>query len=76
MPDSEFIGKVVESGAEVVETVADDEAKLCWNWLDESDVHELLAALAVNMTDVSVRFLLCPGTNFRVKAVQVLGGPV
>jgi len=29
MSDDEVINEVVESGAEVMETVADDEAKLC-----------------------------------------------
>ena len=42
----------------MVETVADDEAKLGRDWLGESDVHVLFAALAVGMTDVSVRFSL------------------
>ena len=74
--DDEIIDEIVEGGAEVVETVADDEAKLCRDWLGESDVHVLFAALAVGMTDVSVRFSLAPLTNFRIKTIQVIGGSV
>ena len=74
--ESEIVDEVVEGGAEVVETVADNEAKLCRDWLGEFDVHELLTAFTIDMTDVSVRFSLSPLTNFRVKAVQVMGGPV
>ena len=74
--DDEIIDEIVEGGAEVVETVADDEAKLCREWLGESDVHVLFAALAVGMTDVSVRFSLAPLTNFRIKTIQVIGGSV
>lgn len=74
--DDEIIDEIVEGGGGVVETVADDEAKLGRDWLGESDVHVLFAALAVGMTDVSVRFSLAPLTNFRVKTIQVIGGSV
>lgn len=74
--DNEIVDEIVQSGAEVVETVADDETQLCGDWLRESDVHELLAALAVDMTVVSVRLSLSPLTNLSVKSVQVMGGPV
>lgn len=74
--DDEIIDEIVEGGGGVVETVADDEAKLCRDWLGESDVHVLFAALAVGMTDVSVRFSLAPLTNFRIKTIQVIGGSV
>ena len=73
--DREFVGEVVERGAEVVETVADDEAELWRDWIGESDVHELLAALTVDMTVVSVRVSVSPLTNLRLKTVQVAGGP-
>lgn len=76
MPNSEFVGKVVESGAEVVETVPDDKAELCRDCLGESDVDELLTALTVEMTVVSVRVSISPLTNLRLKIVQVMGGPV
>ena len=74
--DDEIIDEIVEGGAEVVETVADDEAKLCRDWLGEFDVHVLLAALAVGMTDVSACFSLAPLTTFRIKAIQMIGGSV
>ena len=74
--DDEIVDEIVEGGAEVVETAADDEAKLCRDWLGEFDVHVLLAALAVGMTDVSVCFLLAPLTTFRIKAIQMIGGSV
>jgi hypothetical protein len=75
MPYSEFVGKVVKGGAEVVEAIPDDEAELYRDWLGESDVHDLLTALTVEMTIVSVRVSVSPLTNFRLKAVQVMGGP-
>jgi hypothetical protein len=76
--DDEIVDEIVEGGAEVVETVADDEAKLCRDWLGEFDVHVhvLLAALAVGMTDVSACFSLAPLTTFRIKAIQMIGGSV
>jgi hypothetical protein len=39
-------------------------------------VDELLAALTVEMTVVSVRVSISPLTNLRLKAVQVVEGPV
>jgi hypothetical protein len=74
--DDEIIDEIVEGGGGVVETVADDEAKLCRDWLGESEVYVLFAALAVGMTDVSVRFSLAPLTNFCIKTIQVIGGSV
>ena len=74
--DNEIVDEIVEGGAEVVETGADDEAKLCRDWLGEFDVHVLLAALAVGMTDVSACFSLAPLTTFRIKAIQMIGGSV
>lgn len=74
--DDEIIDDIVEGGAEVVETVADDEAKLCRDWLGESDVHVLFAALTVSITEVSVRSSLAPLTNFRIKTILVIGGSV
>ena len=74
--DDEIVDEIVEGGAEVVETVADDEAKLYRDWLGEFDVHVLLAALAVAMTDVSACFSLAPFTTFRIKAIQMIGGSV
>ena len=59
-----------------METVADDESQLCGDWLGESDANALLAALTVEMTLVSVRVSLAPLANLRVKAIQVVGGPV
>jgi hypothetical protein len=76
MPDSEFVGEIVEGRAEVVEAVPDDEAEACRDWFGEFDVSELLAALTVDMTDVSVSMSLSPLTNLRVKSVQVVGGPI
>jgi len=70
--DDEVVDEVVEGGAQVVEAVADDEAKLCRDWLGESDVHELLAALTVETTVVIVCLSLSPLRNFRIKAVQVM----
>ena len=69
MSDDEVVNEVVKGGAEIMETVADDEAKLCGDWLGKPDVYELLAALAVDKTDVSVRFSLSPLKNLRVKCV-------
>jgi hypothetical protein len=76
MGNDKIVDEIVEGRTEVVEAVADDKAKLCRDWLGESDVHELLAALAVDMTDVAVRFSFSPLANFRLKAVQVMGSPV
>lgn len=58
-----------------MEAVADDETELCRDGLGEFEAKELLAALSVEMTDVSVRFSLSPLANLRVEAVQVMGGP-
>jgi hypothetical protein len=69
MPNSEFVGKVVESGSEVVETVADDEAEHCGDWFGKSNVHDLLTTLPVEMTVVSVRVSFAPLANLRVKTV-------
>lgn len=72
----EFVDEVVESGTEVVQAIPDDEAELRWNGFREFEVDELLTALSVEMTDVSVRFSLSPLAHLRVEAVQVMGGPI
>jgi hypothetical protein len=73
--EREFVDEVVEGGAEVVEAVADAETELCRDGLGEFEAKELLAALSVEMTDVSVRFSLSPLANLRVETVQVMGSP-
>jgi hypothetical protein len=41
-----------------VEAVSDDEAELSRGRLEESDFYELLVALTINLSDVTVRFSL------------------
>ncbi len=76
MSEGEFVDEVVEGRAEVVETVTDDKAELCRNGLGEFEVDELLAALSVKTIEISMRFSLSPLAHLRVKAVQMMGGPI
>ena len=41
-----------------MEAVSDDEAELSRGRLEESDFYELLVALTINLSDVTVRFSL------------------
>ena len=59
-----------------MEAVSDDEAELARGRLQESNVDELLVALAINRSDVSVWFSFGPVTNLRVKGGEVMGGSV
>ena len=73
--EGKLIDEAVESTSEAVEAVPDDEAELRRDGFGKSEVDELLTALSVEMTDVSVRLSLSPLTDLRLKAVQVMGGP-
>jgi hypothetical protein len=74
--EREFVDEVIEGRAEIMEAIPDDETKLLRDGFREFEVDELLAALSVEMTNVSVRFSLSPLTNLRLKSVQVIGGPI
>jgi hypothetical protein len=70
--EREFVDEVIEGRAEIMEAIPDDETKLLRDGFREFEVDELLAALSVEMTNVSVRFFLSPLTNLRLKSVQVI----
>ena len=74
--DSKFVGEIVEGGSEVVQTIADEEAKPN-RWLAEDfNPDELLACLRVEFVDNAVRVSFPPSSVFRLQALQVLERPI
>jgi hypothetical protein len=70
-------GEVVECVAEVLEAIADDEAEFGnWRRLEEFDPKDILCAVAVAFGPSSVRVSFAPGSQFRLKALQVVDCPV
>lgn len=75
--DGEFVGEVVEGGAEVVQVVPDDEAKIVSGWgVEDFDPKELLAGINIAFGPSSVRAFFIQNSNFRFKALQMVERPV
>lgn len=71
--DGEFKDEVVEGGTQVVDTVADDEAKFIGGRrLENFDPKELLGAINIGFTPSSVRAFFSPSVQFGFKALQVV----
>jgi len=74
--DGEFVGKVVEGRAEVVDAVPGDEAETGGRGLDDFGIDDLLAALGIEFGPEFMRAFFKPGTPFRFKALQVVERPI
>lgn len=75
--DGEFVGEVVECGAEVVQAIPDDEAKIVSGWgVEDLDPEELLAGINIGFGPSLVRVFFLYNPNFRFKAPRVVERPV
>jgi hypothetical protein len=74
--DGEFIGEVVESGAEVVDVISENEGEPSGRLLENLNPDDILASVTLRFVDKAVRVALAPPTPFGVKAFQVLPRPV
>lgn len=74
--DGKLKGEVVESGAEVVKAVPDDEAKVRRRLVEDFDEKELASAISIGFGPRSVRAFFKPGSPFRFKALQMVERPV
>jgi hypothetical protein len=74
--DGKLEGEVVEGGAEVVEAVPDNEAKVSWRRVEDFDPIELASAIGIVFGPRSIRAFFKPGVPFRFKAVQVIERPL
>jgi hypothetical protein len=71
--NGEFKDEVIERVAEVLETVADDEAKLGnGRWLEEFDPEDILRAINIGFGVSAVRVTFAPSSQFCIKALQVV----
>lgn len=73
--DGEFEDKVVERGAQVVDTIANDQAKVGGRLANRLKPRELVAGVNVECRPGSVRVFVGPESDFRFEAVQVVDGP-
>jgi hypothetical protein len=76
MGKREVIDEVVEGGAQVMETVANDEPKFGGRVVEDFDPKELATDIGIGFGPSSVRALLEPSAPFRFKALQVMKRPV
>lgn len=73
--DSEFKGKVVERGSQIVDAVANDETKVGRRLVERFEPRELVAVINIEIRPSSVRAFLSPSSHFVLKALQVVERP-
>jgi hypothetical protein len=74
--DGKFVGKVIESRAEIVQAVSGNEGKFRRHGFKGFDYKQLVDALNVHMVDQAVRLAFEPDSGFTFKALQVVERPI
>lgn len=74
--NSKFVDEVIESGADVVQAVADDGGKPGRYGIKKFDGEKLLTALRIEIMDKAVRLSFEPASGFGFKILQVVKGSI
>jgi hypothetical protein len=74
--DREFVDEIVQSGADIVDAIANDEGELSGRLLGNVNPDDVLAGIRIRFVDKAVWLSFAPPLPFGVKAYQVLPRPL
>jgi hypothetical protein len=74
--DGEFIGEVVESGADVVDAIAKHEGEASRRLLKDLNLNNILASIRIRFVDKTIWLSFAPPSPFVLHGLQVLPRPV